>query len=244
MSRNKLIRFAEMATFPNVIQPKINDFTYISTQYKGKWHENIFLNKNPIVLELGCGKGEYTVELAQNYPHKNFIGIDIKGSRMYVGAKASLHLSNVRFLRTKIELIEFFFEKGEVEEIWLTFPDPQPKKRWTKKRLTSSFFLNKYCNILHHNGIIHLKTDNQFLYHYTLELLRHNAVEVIHHTNDLYNSSIISPILSIRTYYEQQFLNQGLPICYCCWKNPLHLLEEIDDETFEEIEKQYHRSIV
>lgn len=243
MSRNKLVRFAEMTTFPNMLQPNIKHYHSIEPMYKGQWNNTIFNNPNPIVLELGCGKGEYTVALAKLFPEKNFVGIDIKGARMYVGAKASLqqNLSNVRFLRTKIELIEFFFDKEEINEIWLTFPDPQPKKRWTKKRLTSSFFLNRYNNILSNNGILHLKTDSSFLHHYTLELLKQNQVEIIFYTDDLYHSDYQDPILTIQTYYEQQFLSQRLPITYIRWKKAHKHLIELSDETYEEVEKRYLR---
>lgn len=243
MSRNKLIRFAEMSNFPNMLQPNFKQYHSIEPMYKGQWNQTIFNNQNPIVLELGCGKGEYTVALAKLFPKKNFIGIDIKGARMYVGAKTALqqNISNIRFLRIKIELIEFFFNKEEVQEIWLTFPDPQPKKRWTKKRLTSSFFLNKYNHILTNNGLLHLKTDSLFLHHYTLELLKQNQVEIIYHTNNLYQSVNHDPILSIQTYYEQQFLSRKLPITYIQWKKSNSPIIELNDEAYEEIEKRYLR---
>jgi tRNA (guanine-N7-)-methyltransferase len=181
---------------------------------KGNWNRDIFRNDNPIVLELGCGRGEYTVGLGRLLPSKNFIGVDIKGARMWVGAKESMQagMDNVAFLRTDIELIAQFFSCGEVSEIWLTFPDPQMKK--TNKRLTSTRFMKIYREILSDNGIIHLKTDSQFMYTYTCEMVKINHFPVLIQTENLYESGIADEILSIRTYYEQQWLERGITTKY------------------------------
>ena len=168
MTKRKLERFTEMAHFRNVLQPGFDEVFGRKHPIMGKWHDTFFGNDNPIVIELGCGKGEYTVGLAKKFPEKNFIGIDIKGSRMWRGAKSAIeeNLKNTGFLRTRIEFINSFFDKDEVDEIWLTFPDPQPKK--SNKRLSSCRFLNMYSNFLKQEGYIHLKTDSELLYSYTL----------------------------------------------------------------------------
>ncbi|MGQ1911362.1 tRNA (guanosine(46)-N7)-methyltransferase TrmB [Marinifilum sp. RC60d5] len=214
MGKNKLQRFAEMETFDNVFQPTHNEVWETDYQYKGKWKQEVFKNNNPIVLEVGCGKGEYSVGLARKFPNKNFIGIDIKGARMWRGAKTAIEegLSNVAFIRTKAELLESIFKSGEISEIWITFPDPQMKKE--RKRLTGTRFLSLYSNLLSQNGIIHLKTDSNFLYEYTSYVIKENSLAVDIDTNDLYNSDIADDILSIRTFYEQQFLDRGIPIKY------------------------------
>ena len=214
MGKNKLQRFAEMETFDNVFQPTHNEVWEKDYQYKGKWNKEIFKNDNPIVLEVGCGKGEYSVGLARKFPNKNFIGIDIKGARMWRGAKTAIEegLNNVGFIRTKAELLESIFASGEISEIWITFPDPQMKKE--RKRLTGTRFLKLYSNLLTHDGIIHLKTDSNFLYEYTSYVIKENSLAVDVDTNDLYNSDIADDILSIRTFYEQQFLDRGIPIKY------------------------------
>ncbi len=220
MTKKKLRRFAEMETFANVIQPRFDEVFHKDFYLKGSWNRQCFRNENPVVLELGCGKGEYTTGLAQRFPEKNFIGVDIKGSRIWRGARTALaeHLGNVMFLRTRIEVIGSFFTKEEVNEIWLTFPDPQLKKK--RKRLTSSRFLNSYRGFLKHNGIIHLKTDNQVLYRYTLDLIDMNNLKLRFHSDDLYHSGIIDDILDIKTFYEQQFLDQGMRINYLCFELP------------------------
>ena len=181
---------------------------------RGRWNADFFRNDNPIVLELGCGKGEYAVGLARRYPGKNFIGIDIKGARMWTGAKASLQegLSNVAFVRTSIELIERFFAPDEVAEIWITFPDPQMKK--VRKRLTSTRFMALYRRLLRPDGLIHLKCDSPFLFTYTCEMVKANRLPVRVQTADLYHSGIDDDILSIRTFYEQQWLERGMTIKY------------------------------
>src|SRR5690606_17521039 len=186
-SKNKLKRFKENETFSNVIQPTREEVVSGDFYLKGKWNQEIFKNDNPIVLELGCGKGEYSVGLSQKYPNKNFIGIDIKGARMWVGAKQAeaLNLNNVAFLRTRIDFIEQAFAKDEVDEIWITFPDPQPQKTRERKRLTHLRFLERYRNLLKKGGIVHLKTDSRLLYDFTLEVIKDNKLELIVHTPDL-----------------------------------------------------------
>lgn len=214
-SKNKLKRFAENATFSNVIQPKREEIIQ-GFALKGQWKKH-FNNDHPIVLELGCGKGEYTVELARRFPKKNFIGIDIKGARFWRGAKTALeeNLPNVAFLRTQIELIDLVFEAKEVAEIWITFPDPQIKYKRTKHRLTNTDFLNKYATILSEDGIVHLKTDSEFLHGYTLGLL-HGLGYPIHYANhDVYkNEGAPKEVIEIQTFYENQYLERGKPITY------------------------------
>jgi tRNA (guanine-N7-)-methyltransferase len=218
--KRKLERFAEMETFPNVLQPSFDEVFRKDHPIKGKWKNEFFGNNNPLILELGCGKGEYTVGLARINPDKNFLGIDIKGSRIWKGAKTAYveNISNARFLRTRIEFIGSFFAPGEVDEIWITFPDPQPEKK--RKRLTSANFLNIYRIFLVNKGIIHLKTDNRVLYQYTLDTLHHNGIEIIRNTHDLYDEVSEDPVLSIRTFYEKQFIDQGSSINYICFRLP------------------------
>ena len=214
--KKKLKRFAEMQSFDNVFQPAFNEIFKSDFKLKGKWNSEFFKNDNPIVIELGCGKGEYSVGLAEKFPDKNFIGIDIKGARIWRGSKTALEkkLTNVTFIRTEIELTKSFFNNDEISEIWLPFPDPHVKRRRTKKRLTSSRFLNLYKQFLKPNGIIHLKTDNTVLYEYTLKIINKNNLDIIKSTNDLYNSEFADDILSIKTFYEQQFLDEGKNIYY------------------------------
>lgn len=219
MPKKKLQRFAEIRTFPNVFEPSLEEIRNGNYFMKEKWHSEFFRNNNPIVLELGCGKGEYTVGLAENYPQKNFIGIDIKGARIWRGAKTSVEkkLDNVAFLRTRIEFIESFFSPGEVEEIWITFPDPQPQKPRERKRLTSLRFLNLYKKFLSPDGVIHLKTDNIGLYEYTLKVIHENNFPLMEFTEDLYSFPEIAQhpgATSIKTHYESIFLEKGLKICY------------------------------
>ncbi len=220
MVKKKMQRFADMDTFSNVVQPAFDEVFDKDYRFKGNWNRLFFNNSNPIVLELGCGKGEYTTGLARRFPNKNFIGIDIKGSRMWKGARAALaeHLDNVAFLRTHIEMIQSFFGKDEIEEIWITFPDPQLKKK--RKRLTSARFLNTYNSFLRKRGLVHLKTDSTVLYQYTIDLARLNKLTVKINTRDLYHSGIDSDILGIQTFYERQFLDQGMKITYLCFELP------------------------
>ncbi len=240
MAKNKLQKFAEMDAFPHVFQLSAHELMQGKTfSHKGKWQEEFFKNNNPIVLELGCGKGEYTVGLAELFPEKNFIGIDIKGARMWTGAKDAFAkgLKNVAFLRTNIEVIEHFFAQDEVSEIWLTFPDPQMKK--TSKRLTSTHFMKRYQAILKDKALVHLKTDSQFMFSYTRAMLHANqyAIEVM--TEDLYANIKEDPILKIQTFYEQQWLDRGLSIKYIRFR-----LDKKEDfiEPEIEIEKDSYRS--
>ncbi len=215
-SKNKLKRFKENETFDNVIQPGREEILDGNFSLKGKWKEH-FGNDRPIVLELGCGKGEYTVGLAKMFPERNYIGVDIKGARFWRGAKTALEesLSNVAFLRTQIELIDQLFAPGEVSEIWITFPDPQIKYKRTKHRLTNQAFLDRYTGILKKGGSIHLKTDSEFMHGYTLGLLHGLGHEVIYANHDVYkNEGSPDEVLKIQTFYEKQFLAEGKRITY------------------------------
>ena len=220
MGKGKLAKFADMATYPHVFEPACSYREVIPFEMRGCWNSSFFHNDGPIVLELGCGHGEYTVGLAGLYPDRNFIGIDIKGARMWTGAKMSLEagMKNVAFLRIDIGLIERFFAPGEVSEIWLTFPDPQMKK--ATKRLTSTYFLERYRRILKPGGRIHLKTDSGFMYTYTCANVDHNGLPVEFRTDDLYASGDAGHILSIRTHYEQQWLDRGKTIKYIVFNLP------------------------
>lgn len=238
MGKNKLKKFGEMNTFPNVFQYPFAVLQAGSFPLRGKWKEH-FGNDNPIVLELGCGKGEYAVGLARKFPDRNFIGVDIKGARMWTGAKQALeqNVPNVAFLRTSIELIASFFVAGEVSEIWITFPDPQMKK--AGKRLTSTRLLSLYRKILKPGGLIHLKTDSPFLYAYTSALVEQNGFEVEVSTDNIYSSGLADDILEIRTFYERQWLARGLTIKYISW----HLDESTElREPDVELEPDTYRS--
>lgn len=218
-SKNKLKRFKENETFPNVIQPT-RDEVLKSFSYKGKWH-SFFKNEHPIVLELGCGKGEYTIALAEKNPTKNFIGIDIKGARFWRGAKTALEndLNNVAFIRTQIELVDNLFAKGEVDEIWITFPDPQIKYKRTKHRMTNTEFLKRYHHILKEDGIMNLKTDSEFMHGYTLGLLHGEGHEILHSSHDVYKlKSSPEEVTETQTFYEKQYLEKGKPITYIKFK--------------------------
>ena len=232
MTKKKLQRFAEMETFGNVIQTTFNEVYGKNHPLKGNWRKKVFKNDNPLILELGCGKGEYTIELARRNPGTNFIGVDIKGARIWKGAKTALqeNLDNVRFLRTRIEVIDSFFSDNEINEIWVTFPDPQLKKK--RKRLTSSRFLNRYSGFLRVGGLIHLKTDNSVLFLYTLKLAEQNNFDILFQTGDLYHSDINDDVLHIKTYYEKGFLEQGMSIHYLCFK--LSHETEIQEPEFED----------
>lgn len=249
MGKGKLAKFADMAEYPHVFEYPYSVVDNVPFEGRGKWHE-FFGNRNPIVLELGCGRGEYTVGLARLYPEKNFIGVDIKGARMWTGATESMRegLKNVAFLRTNIEIIDRFFEPGEVEEIWLTFSDPQMKK--VTKRLTSTFFMNRYRKFLVDGGLIHLKTDSNFLFTYTSYMVEKNAFPVEFSTTDLYHSVLAehpdteeARILSIQTYYEQQWIDRGLNIKYLRFRLP-HAGELQEPEVEIELDdyRSYNRS--
>lgn len=220
-SKNKLKRFKENEQFDNVIQPSREELTEGKFGLKGNWSEKFFKNDNPVVLELGCGKGEYTVALARQNPDKNFIGIDIKGARFWRGAKTAIEeeMPNVCFVRTQIELIEHIFGKKEISEIWITFPDPQIKYKRTKHRLTNTEFLTRYKNILQEDGIVHLKTDSEFMHGYTLGLLHGEGHEVLYAHHDIYKNDY-SPkeVTGIQTFYEKQYLEKGKPITYIRFK--------------------------
>jgi tRNA (guanine-N7-)-methyltransferase len=215
VGKNKLARWTEFGSYDNVIQPTIAEVSGKDHPIKGKWNKELFKNENPIILELGCGKGEYTVGLANNSVSNNFIGIDIKGARMWRGAKTANEqkLPNVAFLRTRIEFINSFFSQDEVAEIWITFPDPHPGGRNSNKRLTSPWFLNSYRKFLKDKGLIHLKTDNAELYEFTKKVLIYNNIEPTYSTSDLYSGDN-NDILSIKTHYEKIFLAAGMKINY------------------------------
>ena len=220
-SKNKLKRFKENETFGNVYQPSREELVESKFDLKGQWSKNVFNNQNPIVIELGCGKGEYSVGLARRYPNKNFIGIDIKGARFWRGAKTAIEedLKNVAFLRIQIELVAFAFEEGEVDEIWITFPDPQIKYKRTKHRMTNTEFLDLYKKILSPDGVVNLKTDSEFMHGYTLGLLHGEGHEVLYANHDVYNNEG-SPdeVTGIQTFYEEQYLEQDKPITYIRFK--------------------------
>lgn len=210
MGKDKLRRFAEVATFSNVVQLDAGK------PLKGQWAKEFFKNDRPVVLELACGKGEYTVNLAQMFPDKNFIGIDYKGNRLWRGAKTALEegVDNVGFLRIQIETITDYFGPGEVDEIWITFPDPQPQISREKKRLTSPRFLDKYKELLKSGGFINLKTDNDGLHAYTVEKIEELKLPLTIRTEDLYNSPYADEVLSIKTYYEKKYLATNKNINY------------------------------
>ena len=220
MSKGKLQKFADMARYPHVFEYPYSVADNVPFDMKGRWGESFFGNDRPIVLELGCGRGEYTVGLGRLFPEKNFIGVDIKGARMWSGATESLQagMKNVAFLRTNIEIIDRFFAPGEVSELWLTFSDPQMKK--ATKRLTSTYFLERYRRFLTDGGLIHVKTDSNFLFTYTRCLLEANRLPAEVITDDLYHSGQADEILGIRTYYEQQWLARGISIKYIRFRLP------------------------
>lgn len=227
------MRFAQIKEFDNVLEPELKDVLDKSNApqlkdhpMKGKWRKEFFKNDQPIVLELACGKGEYAVGMGRKFPHKNFLGVDIKGARMWRGAKTAIEegLQNVGFLRTRIDFIEAFFEQGEVDEIWITFPDPQPQKNRARKRLTSPGFIERYRKFLKPGGIVHLKTDSDFFFDYTMEQIKEQNYEQVLYTYDLYSELIdnldkdTQDILAIQTHYERLFTARGHVIKYCKFK--------------------------
>ena len=259
MGKGKLAKFAEMAENPLVVECPFWQLQQEGFPLKGKWHEEFFKNGNPIVLELGCGRGEYTIGLARRFPEKNFIGIDIKGARMWHGAKTALEegMKNVAFLRTNIECIAGFFAPNEVAELWLTFSDPQMKK--ATKRLTSTYFMERYRHFLIDNGIIHVKTDSNFLATYTKYMVEKNGLPMDFYTEDLYKLSTLNSQLStvncqlstlsslteIRTYYESMWLERGIPIKYLQFRLPQQgTLEEPDIEIPVDGYRSYNHQVV
>ena len=240
MGKNKLAKVANMEEYPHVFQYPFAVLQEKGFEMKGRWNEMFFKNDNPIILELGCGKGEYTVGLAKLFADKNFIGIDIKGARMWTGAKQALEeeLPNVAFLRTHIELINHFFGENEISEIWITFPDPQMNK--VNKRMTSTRFMKLYQQLLGPKGIIHLKTDSNFMFTYTSEMVKVNNLPVLFQSNDLYHSGLDDKILGIQTFYEQQWIARGLNIKYIKFECPKNYITWIEPDI--EIEKDDYRS--
>ncbi len=240
MGKNKLKKFAEMAEMRNVVQCPREVLVNEGFPLKGEWRNRFFKSESPIVLELGCGKGEYAVGLARTNPDKSFIGIDIKGARMYTGARQALDedMSNVAFLRTEIQLIESFFGPGEVDEIWITFPDPQMKK--VNKRLTSTRMLGAYRKILKPGGVVKLKTDSPFLFEYTRRLAEHNGLEIVGMSTDLHNEGRDDELTRIRTAYEIQWMSRGKTIKYIAFRLSDKELEEPD---VSDIEKDDYRAI-
>ena len=220
-SKNKLKRFKENDTFDNVFQPTREEVVTDQFSLKGKWNQDYFKNNNPIVLELGCGKGEYSVGLAEKYPDKNFIGIDLKGARFWRGAKTAVEtsLTNVAFIRTQIELINHIFNENEVDEIWITFPDPQIKYKRTKHRMTNSQFLKLYKKVLKPEGVVNLKTDSEFMHGYTLGLLHGEGHEVIYSNHNVYvNEGSPEEVTGLQTFYEKQYLEINKAITYIRFK--------------------------
>lgn len=247
MGKGKLEKFAEMETFKNVFQYPFSVLENVPFDMKGHWCDDYFKNNHPIVLELGCGKGEYTVGLARLFPDVNFIGVDIKGARMWTGAKQALAegLDNVAFLRTNIEMIDRFFATDEVREIWLTFSDPQMKN--ARKRLSSTYFMNRYRRFLVDGGVVHLKTDSNFLFTYTSLMVEKNQLPLLQKTADLYHTADVDEatrrILSIQTYYESMWMERGLNIKYIKFRLPHEgQLEEPDVEIPLDDYRSYHRS--
>lgn len=214
MGKDKLKRFAENEGFKCLFQPEFDEIFRKDYKLKGKWHSEVFGNDNPIVLELGCGRGEYTVEMARKFPDINFMGIDIKGARLWRGAKSATEesLSNVAFVRCRIEFIEWLFGKGEISEIWITFADPQINR--DNKRLTGTLFLDRYRKFLVPNGPIHLKTDSLYLHNYTVAMATLNGLEIKEINKDIYGTGRADELLSIKTHYEENYLSQGVAITY------------------------------
>lgn len=221
-AKRKLLKFAEVNTFKNCFFLSFEQSRDQGLPLKGKWNSEYFKNNNPIVLELGCGKGEYTVGLAQRYPNKNFIGVDIKGNRIWTGAKTAIenNMNNVAFIRTRIDHIDHCFNANEIDEIWITFPDPQPQKTRVRNRLTNMLFINRYKNILKADGIINLKTDSEPFYDYTREVITENKFTLLDATNNLYADTTQrdEALTSIKTYYEKKFSDMGFKICYLKFK--------------------------
>jgi tRNA (guanine-N7-)-methyltransferase len=213
MGKDKLRKFEENKLFKHIYQPSSSEMMNPDSEFKGRWNEK-FGNSNPVVLELGCGKGEYTVALSRKYPDRNFIGVDIKGARMWRGAKtvAEENIPNAAFLRIRIEFIDNFFAQDEINEIWITFPDPQINK--SRKRLTSPLFLDRYRKFLKSDGIVHLKTDSRLLHDYTLNVIKTNNFTLLSSYADIVAQNPDNELLGIRTFYEAQYITKGIPITY------------------------------
>lgn len=242
MGKNKLRKFADMAGYPHVFEYPYAVADRVPFGMKGRWGEEFFKNGNPIVLELGCGRGEYTVGLGRMFPGKNFIAVDIKGARMWGGATEALEagMKNVAFLRTNIEIIDRFFAEDEVSEIWLTFPDPQMKK--ATKRLTSTSFMERYRRFVKPGGVIHVKTDSRFMFTYTRCMIEENGLPVAFMTEDLYGAGPVDDMLGIRTCYERQWLERGLRIKYIRFLLPQGTeLKEPDVEIEPDAYRSYNR---
>ncbi|MCK9305587.1 MAG: tRNA (guanosine(46)-N7)-methyltransferase TrmB [Bacteroidales bacterium] len=240
MGKNKLKRFAENSTFHNLFQPGLKEVFNTDYYMKGNWCGNYFKNNNPVIIELGCGRGEYTVEMGRRFPERNFIGIDIKGARIWRGAKSAVeeNLANVAFLRCRIEFIESLFGEDEVSEIWITFADPQINRH--NKRLTGTRFLERYRKFLKSSGIVHLKTDSLYLHNYTMLLALENRLEIIESNLDIYGSGRADELLSIKTKYETQFLTSGSAITYMAFRiNTSGKLTEPEIMDFSEITPEY-----
>lgn len=241
MGKNKLKKFADMKQYKSVLQYPREELLSKGFPYTGKWNTEVFSRPNPIVLELGCGRGEYTVALAESDKEGNYIGVDIKGARMWAGATEveREHMDNAKFLRCEIENIDRFFAPGEVEQIWITFPDPQMKK--PRKRLTSTRFLNLYQKILQPGGLINLKTDSPFLYEYTKRLVELNGLPIVARYDDLYSSGEVTPLTAIQTYYEKQWLARGKKIKFISFRLPAD--KELVEPREDDIERDDYRAI-
>lgn len=239
MGKNKLKKFAEMKEFACALEYPREELIKNGFPHKGNWNNGFFHREAPITVELGCGKGEYTVGLAKANPDRNYIGVDIKGARMWRGAKTvnDEGIENAAFLRAEIENINHFFTPGEVDEIWITFPDPQMQK--VRKRLTSSRFQEMYRGMLRPDGVVNLKTDSPFLYEYTRRLVELNGFEILMNTDDLYGSGLADPVSSIKTFYEQQWLSRGKKIKLLSFRLPAG--GEIKEPEADDIERDdYH----
>ena len=234
MGKKKLSRFRELESLDRVFQPSLEEILDRDFSLKGKWNQEVFGNDQALVLELGCGKGEYTVGMARSNPDKNFMGIDIKGARIWTGAKTVQQekLNNVVFLRTRIDFVNSFFTRDEVDEIWITFPDPQEKRRRLKKRLPGAHFLNSYRRFLKDGGLIHLKTDNLQLHNDTLDLARYNQLVVEQSSEDVYSEEWNNEVVNIQTYYEKRFLSEGAKINYIRFRLPAGKeIRELSDDS-------------
>jgi len=240
MGKNKLKKFADMATYKCVLQYPREVLMTEGFPYKGNWTGGFFHHTGAVTLELGCGKGEYTVELAKANPERNYIGVDIKGARLWSGARQveEQQIANAAFLRTEIENIDCFFASEEVDEIWITFPDPQMQK--TRKRLTSTRFIRMYGNFLKPGGVINLKTDSPFLFEYTRRLAELNGFEIVMITDDLYGSGMADPVSSIKTYYESQWLSRGKKIKLITMRP--HSFDDLKEPPSEDIERDDYRA--